>query len=41
MKLEGSMNLTQRAIRMIKAIRKGITLGKKLTIKKLRTQGRR
>lgn len=29
------------AIRTIKAIRKGITLGKKLSIKKLRAEGRR
>lgn len=39
--VEDSVNPAQEAIRTIKAIRKGITLGKKLSIKKLRAEGRR
>ncbi len=39
--VEESTNLAHEAIRAIKAIRKGITLGKKLSIKNLRAEGRR
>ncbi|MBA3238823.1 MAG: type II toxin-antitoxin system prevent-host-death family antitoxin [Parachlamydiaceae bacterium] len=38
---EESMNPAQEAIRTIKALRKGITLGKEISIKKLRAEGRR
>lgn len=39
--VEETMSPTQEAIRTIKAIRKGVKLGEKLSIKKLRAEGRK